>query len=326
MLYVNDLAPRDGVLHAVFTAYPDEANKKSDGFIFHLNGEVLLLDGGIIGACGALEYLLALRAEWLALASVAEASEEARLRVRWAISHFHNDHVTAPLDEIFTDPRIELSGAYLPPTRSCLGEASKDRSVYLPKYRALCAAHAPDSFTVETDGFGREYMKYAELSEARLTFMPPETDWSAPEKIAFISERYEFGGLEDRHTTTSITNAASEWLMIEYAGRKLVFTGDSMKRLDAPAGESFDNMVSLYRDIIDKPTLMKWPHHGYVRDGAAYDMHEIAPEYILTSTRYETASEVYKKAYPESKTVFLNCAERNVYFDILPDGGINIKQ
>lgn len=61
MIYLNDFAPHDGVLRVHLIAHgPDYP--KSDAFLLELDGEYLLIDGGMEHITASYTYLVRLRA------------------------------------------------------------------------------------------------------------------------------------------------------------------------------------------------------------------------------------------------------------------------
>ncbi|MBQ3228800.1 MAG: hypothetical protein IJB43_09475, partial [Clostridia bacterium] len=95
----------DNVLRINSIGHPEI--KKSDGFIFALNGHFMLHDGGKYGT-DCLEHLLALR----------EAAGVEVLHFDWIISHFHVDHVGAPLENVVRDPRFAIDRIIMPPVNA----------------------------------------------------------------------------------------------------------------------------------------------------------------------------------------------------------------
>ena len=100
-----DFTLRDNVLRINSIGHPEI--KKSDGFIFALNGHFMLHDGGKYGT-DCLDRLLALR----------EAAGAEVLHFDWIISHFHVYHVGAPLENVLRDPRFAIDRIIMPPVNA----------------------------------------------------------------------------------------------------------------------------------------------------------------------------------------------------------------
>ena len=104
----------------------------------------------------------------------------------------------------------------------------------------------------------------------------------------------------------------------------MLFTGDSMKRTRGITEESVDRMWAIYKDIIGRPDVAKWPHHGQARDDADLVMHEMDPDYILTTAHFEGASVRFSTVFPEHRARFFNSAKKDVLIAIAADGEIEV--
>jgi hypothetical protein len=83
-------------------------------------------------------------------------------------------------------------------------------------------------------------------------------------------------------------------------------------------------MWKIWGEKIGSPDIAKWPHHGQARDNADLVMHAMDPAYILTTTNCESASVRYAEAFPDHKTRFFNCADRDVIIDVAADGALDV--
>ena len=97
-----------------------------------------------------------------------------------------------------------------------------------------------------------------------------------------------------------------------------------MKRTRGITEESVDRMWALYKDTIGTPDVAKWPHHGQARDNADLIMHEMNPDYILTTTNCESASVRYAEVFPDHKVRFFNSAESDVIIEVTPGGALEV--
>ena len=313
--FIRDAGKCDGVLRGILCSHPNDTVQKSDGFIFALNCHVLLIDGGMKDSDVAYERMCALRES---------ICPHGRLRVNWILSHYHVDHISTTIDRILPDTeRFDFEEVYLPPVPKL--HYKEGDSVYHRRALRALEAYAPKAIVhhmqFAAEGGYREVLDHA---GARVIILPPDCDWSAPAEKDLIINGYFDGDKTCPKINTSIVNAASSWVKISYAGKKLLFTGDSMKRTATIADESFDRMLTLWADFCKKPDLIKWPHHGMVRDNAAAGVFSTQPKHVLTSTQIETASAFSAEHYPEDykSARFHNCAETDVLFTVTPDGNL----
>lgn len=309
----------DGVLRAIMVSHPADV-MKSEAFIFVLNCQVLLLDGGMTGCTEAYDRLMKLREN---------IAPGGKLRLTWVLSHYHVDHVATVLEKIISDPAFEFETIYLPPKVNLPEEFAKYGDV---RFRHLVAKmikeYQPQAKVVTlrfvSDGGFREYF---ECAGAKVTLMPPDCDWSSKRELNdIIIKGYYGGNMNVAHPASCVVNSASVWMKISYAGRRMLFTGDSMKRTSTIQDESFDRMLAHWRHYFEHADLVKWPHHGYKRDNAASGVLSLKPKYVLTTSNAETASKHTEEKYPNDfkKTQFINCADKDICLRISPDGILDI--
>ena len=314
-LFPADFALCDGVMRVLCLSH--KGISKSDGFIFALNGRFMLHDGGN-GGCDLLDRMLALR-EAVCPGGV--------LHFDWYVSHYHRDHIDAPVSDLLGDSRFALDRVVLPPV-FVMPEGMKNTSLpYNEKIKALLSEHYPSAELTEM-GYASEGAKpigYA-FSDAKITVMPPASDWSSPEMLRKLAREYFCtDDIWYKKVQSSVTNNSSLWLMIEYGGKKLLFTGDSQKRTRHLTDEGFDRMFALYRDMIGKPDFVKWPHHGHSEDEADIMIRELDPDYILTTAKDEGASVQYAKTFPDFRAELVNAAKHDVMISLTPDGAMTVE-
>lgn len=315
---IRQAAALDGTLRFFSISHPTAP--KSDAFLFALDGEVLLEDGGMAGCTDAIERLRTLREE---------LCPGSRLRLVWVLSHFHIDHIQAALESILPDPDLEITEVWLPPkTRNTeLCPRCGDDKYRAALYEAL-ALHQPQAniHNLRFANEGGEPVSFP-LGGARVTLLPPETDWTHDHLIRdIITEGYYAGQIEGGRVPTCVTNAASLWTLVEYRGRRILLNGDSMKREWRIPDENWDRMLALWGGTIGTGAdLMKWPHHGMKRDPAAPGVHALAPKNILMTTVLATADRVWAEKYPDDPTPFWNSAERDLAAAVTADGEMKIE-
>ena len=314
-IFPKDFTLRDGVLRIVCLAHPEVT--KSDGFIFALNGHYILHDGGMTKTTFALDALLALR----------EAAGVDVLHFDWLISHYHIDHVCGPIENVICDPRFAIDTVVLPPHNALPEDMPHGDTKYSPRIEAAIREFHPNCRRIEVHYHSENPSTILYSFEgAEIEILPPDTDWSRPRELyELIANAYfDTDDIYNPKVPTSVGNTASVWYLIRYAGRKILFTGDSMKRTRTITEESVDRMWAIWGEKIGHPDVAKWPHHGQARDNADLVMHAMDPAYILTTTNCESASVRYAEAFPDHKTRFFNCADRDVIIDVAADGALDV--
>ncbi len=311
----------DGVLRGIMVSHPEDIGK-SDGFIFVLNCHVLLLDGGMKGCTTTKDRLLKLRES---------IAPNGQLRITWVVSHYHVDHIVETIECILPDSeKFEFDDIYLPPWTKLEAPYAEYGDVkYHDRLLNTISEYQPKAtlhqLKFAAEGGFREFFEYA---GAKVTLMPPDMDWSAEHEINDIIRKGCYGDdASPKQVATYVVNSASLWVKISYAGKRLLFTGDSMKRTSFHKDESFDRMLELWRHYFDHVDFLKWPHHGVLRDDAAAGVLSIRPKYILLTTQAETASAYTEANFPEEykKIKFVNCALSDVYLKVSPDGEFEVQ-
>lgn len=313
--FPKDFTLRDNTLRIICLSH--EGVVKSDGFIFALNGHYILHDGGMTGTTFALDALLKLR----------EAEGVEVLHFDWFISHYHIDHVAGPIENILRDSRFAIDTVMLPPHNALPADMSHGDAKYSPHIEAALKECHPNVNRIEVHyhSDNPETILY-NFGGAEIEILPPDTDWANPRELNEIIAQGYFGidDIYEPKVPTCVGNAASVWFLIRHGGRKVLFTGDSMKRTREITEESVDRMYAIYKDKVDNPDIAKWPHHGQARDDADLVMHAMNPDYILTTAHFEGASVRFSKVFPEHKAKFFNCAVKDVLIEISGDGKLEV--
>ena len=314
-VFPKDFPLRDGVLRIVCLAH--EGVVKSDGFIFALDGHYVLHDGGMTKTTFARDALLALR----------EAEGAEVLHFDWLISHYHIDHVCGPIENVICDPRFAIDTVVLPPHNALPEDLPHGDSKYSPRIDAALTECHPNCRRIEVHYHSDDpsTIPYS-FGGAEVEILPPDTDWARPRELYEIIANgyFDTDDISNPKVPTSVGNAASIWYLIRYAGKKILFTGDSMKRTRGITEESVDRMWAIYKDTIGRPDVAKWPHHGQARDDADLVMHEMDPDYILTTAHFEGASVRYNSVFPENKVRFFNSSEKDVLISVTSDGELEV--
>ena len=325
-MYVNDLAPHDDVLRIRCVGHASAERCKSDAFIITYNENVWLIDGGMRGNYDSLCRMLELRQAWLGNRRHDVDNEKYKLRFTWLASHFHLDHVQETVVHILKSPYFELDEAVIPPPTLLPAKyPMNDDAYFRPMLEKVIEKYQPNAkITAVTAGRGGYERRTA--GGMTLDILPPECDWGTPENIGIMTELYSDGVRDDKRASITVINSNCLWHVFGAAGRKVLFTGDTMKRFDDRSDEPYDRMAELWRDVIGEHVdVAKWVHHGIARDTAAAHMHALTPEYIIiTSAERETASGVFAERYPHDGAEFVRIAQDDVTFRIHPDGNIEV--
>ncbi len=311
-----DFCLRDNTLRINCISHPE--HKKSDAFLFAMNGRFMLHDGGMRGAVDARDRLLELR-EAFCPGEV--------LHFDWFISHYHIDHVCAVVESILRDGRFAVDTVVLPPHNALPADMVHGDSKYSPQIEAALAECHPNAKRIEVPYFSDSPVTLLyDFGGAEIEILPPDTDWSQPRELYELIARgyFDTDDIYEPKVPTSVGNAASIWFIIRHGGRKALFTGDSMKRTREIEEESVDRMYALYKDKIGRPEIAKWPHHGMARDNADLVMHEIDADYMITTTSVESASIRYNEVFPGNRSKFYNSADRDLIFSITAEGVIEV--
>ncbi len=326
MFSPESAAAMDGIMRCCFPAHPDF--KKSDGFLFVLDRTVLIHDSGMRQSRDLYDKMIELKKAMC---------PDQPLEVIWVLSHYHPDHIGAAVDVILPDPAFRFKNIYLPPrcNISDLFPGNGEERFYA-LLQELLAEYQPQAEITELKfaneggvplSFGIPVCEPAAYNKeaAVVTLFPPDANWSEPHLMNDLIIQGYYDGDATRPVPTCILNSASLWMMITYAGRRMLFTGDSMKRTSSITCESFDRMVEIWSDSIGKDLdLMKWPHHGMIRNNALGGVMSLTPKNILVTTVVETASAFTFERCPDCKSRFFNNAFEDVCVKIGPDGRFEI--
>ncbi len=334
MFYVNSLAEKDNTLRFWSVGHLHQ-HKKADCSVIAYNGEVWMIDAGIGGSTHAAGFLLEYRKKLLNGGNKRWMSRDAKLRVNLIITHFHNDHVEALIESILVSPYIDIGEVY------CAGRCRLD-----PKYDGLSKNgdyfyrdtvyalldELHPSHILHEIPFGKEntvrFTTHTDSeNEVGLTVYPMTFNPSSPEFLDYMFRLYaENGEPVPRHAYTYVLNSASLWVKVSFGKSSLLFTGDSMKRRDDKDDECMDHMLNAYKEDIGEVTLVKYPHHGYVRDPAAPGVLSFNPEYVLDTCEYATGCSKIKELYPETEIKLMNSALSTLLFSAEYDGPLTVEE
>lgn len=319
--YVNDFAPRDGMLY-VRCLHHEESVFKADAYVFILDGQVWLLDGGMKDSYVTGDYLAELRREWLTLGGLDESSG-LKLKIDWFVSHFHVDHVSVTIDLLIPDSRFEFGTMYLPPITAldesyCPSGSHGNGDVkYRPRLRKALEKYGTGKEKIVQLDFGMQNITdiFDNSGKLQMTIYPPIADAGLGERLEYNINEYWGGDRTYKAIPTVVVNSNSNWLRLRYGKHNFLFTGDTMKREPHLDLESTNEMVAAYHDIIGNVDVIKHVHHGYRRDDAAGLMLSFEPKHIIFSCREEGASAYYHRDFPDAEVTLHNCAAEDVIFE-----------
>jgi len=272
----NRLVTGENEMRVVFLKRIDE--NKSDAF-YILNTtpkglEVFLIDGGRSNKHCRNE-LLELRGDILTRAGLSEEIDKSGhvLEIKVILSHFHGDHVNELLDNISKiSPKIRMTGLYHPAATALTRDGTYNNDAnddIMKRYKVLT--------TVNT--FHRKYCPQHEvpfgetmdvpstLGSIRLYASP--VDWGAGEYVKWMEDYHFAAKPQNIHSgmATEVINGNCLWMRVSYAGRSVLFTGDTNKKFEDRNDEALDLFIARYGEEL-RSDIVKFPHHGRGRDAA----------------------------------------------------------
>ncbi|MBR2615558.1 MAG: hypothetical protein IKC69_02650 [Clostridia bacterium] len=267
--YVNDFAPRDGLLSVYFKKF---SGKKSDGFAFVFDGEVYVVDVGGPTDPEMSRFLSTLRETWLESAPEDVDRDSARLAFSMIVSHSHPDHIGA-LPGILSDPRFCLK-RILAPRRCYRSLEGPDLLPSLKKYEDNLCAILPllteydhVAREIERVEYGKVYPVRPEKGDVIFDLFPAPYDWSEDRG----SDEEGFQNLVLTTTTHSATylsnpeagwangvmNGNSLWVRAIKGKQTVLITGDQRA-----TEQMLGHMIRYYGDEEFCCDVLKMPHHG----------------------------------------------------------------
>ncbi len=276
---------------------------KNDATVLDYNGTVFAVDGGNNND-EQLKYFLKLREEYLseglASGTLTEAeyyrhllSSKCQLQIVVLLTHWHTDHINGLRYHVSADPRITVYKLY---TMADASNTSADgHSSYINTFDDMVTrlkVNSPNltatQFPFETQKI-RYFSGYNSMSTTDTTLpimlhILPSKDWSTNSLLSIDATEWQ--------------NSSSTWFVFEFAGRKLLFTGDSYI-MDTGAtytgaltsgNNAIDFMLYKYKSVVDTSVdFMDCNHHGR----AAYNENLFTatqPSIVLSTVYYGNES------------------------------------
>lgn len=276
-LYVNNLVSSAPRMEISFLAMPP-ATKKSDATVladYTRDGvSVYLVDGGMPN-CAALSALLDLRSSFLKEAGKESEIENPSYKMRFTnlITHSHPDHIGELVSNLYRNPYFEVTDVYLPEATALPTDGTYQNShnsdvngrVALLKEIEEHQSQA----SVRVIPFGKA--ETVAIPGGKIEIYGPETDWGAGDALAYIRDTY-YGtaapGKAFSDVPTAVLNSNCVWYRVVYQGRSVLFPGDVMKKKTRD-DEPFDRMIDFYGAENLRSDIVKYPHHGILRNPAA---------------------------------------------------------
>ena len=321
IVYANEFAPRDGVLRVHFIGHPSYEGK-SDAFLIQYGSELYLVDGGFSAVTDTHAYLRRLRAELLKDHPALLEDPSCKLRLHWLLSHFHNDHSAAVIGQLIPDPFFEFGDLWLPPDATihpdytCPG-FDGDLNMR-PKLAAALAALSDPAYTVHDIPFGSDRIDLSVTGGNRhplgLSILPPTRDYGEEQYMKYYTEHYSKGEKNRQSNPLSAVNNSCCWVLAKLGSRRFLFTGDTMKRSAELFDEGLDHMLEAYGDVIGKVDVVKYPHHGFVRENALPYMLELGAQYMIVTYQQSPIAELLAEKYPDSTAQVLNVGNQTALF------------
>lgn len=318
--FANNFAPRDGILRLHCLPHEDEFSR-ADSFLLELDGMLWLIDGGMKGSRTTLEHLAALRESYLA-ASGLSGGDAPPLLLDWVVSHFHIDHVGAMISELLPAEFISLGNLYLPPRSAYIsppgnqgsghngGEKLRSRVV-----AALEKYGSGGERIVNTDFGAGNVLGFTDpTGRLKFTLYPTPFDGGVGERLEYMINGYYGGDATHKNVPVAAVNSNCLWLRAAYGETRFLFTGDLMKREPGLDNEALDEMMRAYASDIGRIDVIKYPHHGCLRDAAARHMLSFRPRHIVMTSKEETASAALRACGGGETVEIHNCSDKNILF------------
>jgi hypothetical protein len=305
-VFVNDYAVTEPYVEVSFLKQPSSTDKSDAAMVvcYGRSGtDVYTIDGGRANGT-LLTALNNLRSALLDNLGFSDKIKDPayKLRITCLVSHCHPDHVEELTNMLFSSPRFGVDALFLPEATMLSDDGSYDNAVNcdLNERPALLDALGkwhPDAKVIQVPFGTRMEIPLDEGGMIRL--FAPSCDWGKGEPLEYIRKVY-YGNANALKVKSdvplAVNNSDSMWVQVVAGGRKILFTGDVLKKKDLK-DEPFDRMVNFYGEDALRSDVVKYPHHGISRDSAAEPLRELlltdASSFVVV-----TASSAKRKSGP----------------------------
>lgn len=331
---VNAYGKGDAHVSLSFLGHP--MKEKSDAFIITARTEkeleVWVSDGGF--ATGeTLEIVLGLRRQLLRAAGLEKEENNPRykLEVTFLVSHFHIDHVNECIYHLLPCPFLRVKRIYHPRISAYAKDTNHDENCNGDKgirtrFMLSQQAYQPLADMVELD-FGQ--VLTAPLGEGSITMMMPDRDWGTPENAREVARIYRHAEMTEekrrRAMPVQVVNCNCIVARIDYKGRRMLLTGDAMKKNFDSDDEPLDLLVKQHGDAL-RADIVKYPHHGQARHPAwktvRDDMLIPGPDAMVVLTGHDGCNQG-GKYLTENGVAWMDIREGTLTFTINEKGEIH---
>jgi len=142
--------------------------------------------------------------------------------------------------------------------------------------------------------------------------------------MEYIFDYYKTGSEGIGRMPVAAVNNSSVWVLAIFAGKKFLFTGDTMKREKCMHSEGLEYMMDAYAEMIGKVDVLKFVHHGFARNHALDAMMSFSPEFLIVSKTDSKIPELKERKYPDSATKVVNVADETLVITCGYDGDISL--
>ena len=276
-VYVNEVPFPEERMEITFLQQPEATNKSDAALVVDYTqdgAKVFLVDGGMPN-CTALKALWDLRADLLLKMGKKheERNPDYKLRFSCLITHCHPDHIDELTNHVMPSKLLELEDLYLPEATGLATDGSwqDNHNSDMTQRVALMAqiAQYQKQASIHEVPFGTK--EEVPIAEGSIEMYGPVVDWGKNAALkAIIDTYYAEASPEKRKSDvpTAVINSNSVWYRIIFQHRSILFTGDVLKKAGRE-DEPFDRMIDGYGADHLRSDIVKYPHHGILRNPAA---------------------------------------------------------
>ena len=275
-VHVNDIAVDKPRMEVSFLKQPATDNKSDAALLvtYAPKGvEVFLVDGGMPNGT-ALKALLDLRRSLLVKMGKQdeEKNPDYKLRFTSLVTHCHPDHINELVDNVMQSKSFELEDLYLPEAT-----ALPTGGDYLDSHNSdvnerLALLGQVGQFQKQADIHTIPFATKQEIpcEGGKIELYGPVSDWGKGEALRYIIDTYYADASPEKRKNdvpTAVINSNCAWYRFVFQGKSVLFTGDVMKKAQRD-DEPFDRMLDFYGPQSLRSDIVKYPHHGILRNPA----------------------------------------------------------
>ena len=276
-VYVNDATFGESRMEVAFLKQPATDNKSDAALLVDYSPrgvQVFLVDGGMPN-CTALKALLDLRRRLLVRMGRQdqEKNPDYKLRFTSLVTHCHPDHVNELVNNVLHSKFFELEKLYLPEATALPADGT-----YLDSHNSDVAERV--ALLRQVGQFQKQAKVHTVPFAAKeeipceggtIEMYGPAADWGDGEGLRYVVDTYYGSASSEKRKSdvpTAVINSNCVWYRFVCYGKSVLFTGDVMKKTKRD-DEPFDRMIGLYGAENLRSDIVKYPHHGILRNPAA---------------------------------------------------------